>query len=153
MANWKKVITSASNGIILSQKVDDTQQSRTVGSSNVKLKGFANFVAPANGKVMYEIQVWVDGASSKLCKVGVASNSNVSTVVVPARRIAYVDESDQVICNIKMMETGLTAGTTYSRWAFGITNSSTASQYKWGYGGTVSTDWPPLILTVMTAGL
>ena len=148
-----KVNSRAINGIILSQKYDDVVTSKSVGSSNVKLKGFANFIAPANGKVMYEIQVWIDGASSKLCKVGVASDSSVSTVVVPARRVAYVDESDQVICNIKVMETGLTAGTTYSRWAFGITNSSTTSTYKWGYGGTTSTDWCPLILTVMTAGI
>jgi hypothetical protein len=148
-----KVNNLALNGIILSQKVDDVVTSKSIGTSKVMLNSFTNFVAPANGKVMYEIQVWVDGASGKLCKVGVASNSNADTVVVPARRIAYVDESDRVMCNIKVMETGLTAGTTYSRWAFGITNSTSVSKYKWGYGGTTSTDWPPLILTVMTAGI
>ena len=151
-ANNIKVNNTTLNGITLSQKYDDTQTSKNVGNSNKTLNSFTNFVAPSNGTVMYEIQVWIDGASSKLCKIGVASNSNSSTVVVPARRVAYVDESDQVICTLKVMETGLTAGTTYSRWAFGITNSATTSAYKWGYGGTTTTDWPPLILTVMTAG-
>ena len=142
------------NGLVISEAVFDptTVVTKVVGSSKVMLDQFGDFTVPSNGKVMYEIQCFIDGYERKMCKLGVASNSDVSTVTVAARRALYCDESDQVLIRMLLQETGLTPGASLSRWAFGITNSGLSSNYKWGYGGSVTTDFPPLVLRVMTTG-
>ena len=142
------------NGLVISEAVYDPSPfvSKSIGATAVTLDAFSEFTVPSNGKVMYEIQVYIDGYQNKLCKLGIASSSDSSTVAVAARRVYYVDESDQAVIRMLVQETGLTAGATIQRWAFGITNHSSISKYKWGYGGSETTDYPPLVLRVMTTG-
>jgi len=106
------------------------------------------FVAPPSGVVEYEVQAYVDVASNYLLYFGLSDASTYNSLGNSYEQLVHKpDETDQSLVTWKVIESGLTAGTTYNRW-FGAKVSATSSASKIFYGGTGANRYTDFIFKV-----
>jgi len=106
------------------------------------------FVAPPSGVVEYEVQAYVDVASNYLLYFALSDASTYNSLGNSYEQLVHKpDETDQSLVTWKVIESGLTAGTTYNRW-FGAKVSATSSASKIFYGGTGANRYTDFIFKV-----
>lgn len=105
------------------------------------------FIAPPSGNVEYEVQAYLDVASNLSAYFGLSDNATYNTVGATYEHLVHKpDESDQNTVTWKVVETGLTAGSTYNRWFGAKVSSGTTS--KIFYGGTATNRYADFIFKV-----
>jgi len=106
------------------------------------------FIAPPSGIVEYEVQIYADVYTNYRLYFGLSDNATYNSVGnTYEQQVLLPDETDISTVTWKVVETGLTAGTTYNRW-FGARVSSVSATSKLFFGGTSINRYVDFIMKV-----
>ena len=147
------VANSAYAGMILGyrligQSASHTSYTTTTSYAVPDSDMTVRFVAPPSGAVEYETQVYGDVYSNYSLYFGLSDTATYNSVGASYENLVHKpDETDQNLVTWKVVETGLTAGTTYNRW-FGTKTSSSSVASKLFWGGTASNRYTDFIMKV-----
>ena len=106
------------------------------------------FVAPPSGKVEISMSA-LQYASSKQCEYALSDNATYNEIDETHTYDSGTqssDETDYNMIDIRFVETGLTAGTSYTRWIAGAETVSGTTQLVHGRNRSTGLHAPPIIV-------
>ena len=127
----------------------------TVNSSSMTVLATAHltelkvtFVAPPSGNVEIQCSFWLNALSDGV-KFALSDNASFNEVdethTYDADQTIYLDETDHNYNTILFSESGLTAGTEYTRWIAGLASGGGVN-ISHGRNRTGGTHFPPIII-------